>query len=143
MKSKRASSGKHIRAKGGTKVKRSPTGLLLAAVGVIVVLLLVVYFTIASSYKGRFLGRTTINGLNCSGKTAQEVNTAMNLQAKNYVLTLKERDGKTETINGGDIDLNLRGQRASGSPAGRHLPLRLAVVPNSRHRADRPGQHEL
>lgn len=105
MKSKRASSGKHIRAKGGTKVKRSPTGLLLAAVGVIVVLLLVVYFTIASSYKGRFLGRTTINGLNCSGKTAQEVNTAMNLQAKNYVLTLKERDGKTETINGGDIDL--------------------------------------
>ena len=41
MKSKRASSGKHIRAKGGTKVKRSPTGLLLAAVGVIVVLLLV------------------------------------------------------------------------------------------------------
>ena len=48
MKSKRASSGKHIRAKGGTKVKRSPTGLLLAAVGVIVVLLLVVYFTIAS-----------------------------------------------------------------------------------------------
>ena len=42
MKSKRASSGKHIRAKGGTKVKRSPTGLLLAAVGVIVVLLLVV-----------------------------------------------------------------------------------------------------
>ena len=52
MKSKRASSGKHIRAKGGTKVKRSPTGLLLAAVGVIVVLLLVVYFTIASSYRG-------------------------------------------------------------------------------------------
>ena len=105
MKPKRASSGKHVRARGGTKVKSSPKGLLLAAIGVIVVLLLVVYFTIASSYKGRFLGRTTINGLNCSGKTVQEVNTAMNLQAKNYVLTLKERDGKTETINGGDIDL--------------------------------------
>ena len=105
MKPKRVRSGKHVRARGGAKVKRSPRGLLLAAIGVIVVLILVVYFTIASSYKGRFLGRTTINGLNCSGKTAQEVNTAMNLQAKNYVLTLKERKGKTETINGGDIDL--------------------------------------
>ena len=105
MKPKRVRSGKHVRARGGAKVKRSPRGLLLAAIGVIVVLILVVYFTIASSYKGRFLGRTTINGLNCSGKTVQEVNTAMNLQAKNYVLTLKEREGKTETINGGDIDL--------------------------------------
>ena len=38
---------------------------------------------------------------------------------------------------------DLRGQRASGSPAGRHLPLRLAVVSDSGHRADRPGQHEL
>ena len=105
MKPKRVRSGKHVRARGGAKVKRSPRGLLLTAIGVIVVLILVVYFTIASSYKGRFLGRTTINGLNCSGKTVQEVNTAMNLQAKNYVLTLKEREGKTETINGGDIDL--------------------------------------
>ena len=49
MKPKRASSGKHVRARGGTKVKSSPKGLLLAAIGVIVVLLLVVYFTIASS----------------------------------------------------------------------------------------------
>ena len=38
---------------------------------------------------------------------------------------------------------DLRGQRASGSPAGQHLPLRLAVVPDPGHRADRPGQHEL
>ena len=105
MKPKRVRSGKHVRARGGAKVKRSPRGLLLAAIGVIVVLILVVYFTIASSYKGRFLGRTTINGLNCSGKTVQEVNTAMNLQAKNYVLTLKEREGKAETINCGDIYL--------------------------------------
>ena len=106
MKPKRVRSGKHVRARGGAKVKRSPRGLLLAAIGVIVVLILVVYFTIASSYKGRFLGRTTINGLNCSGKTVQEVNTAMNLQAKNYVLTLKEREGEDpKTINGGDIDL--------------------------------------
>ena len=69
MKPKRVRSGKHVRARGGAKVKRSPRGLLLAAIGVIVVLILVVYFTIASSYKGRFLGRTTINGLNCSGKS--------------------------------------------------------------------------
>ena len=120
MKPKRVRSGKHVRARGGAKVKRSPRGLLLAAIGVIVVLILVVYFTIASSYKGRFLGRTTINGLNCSGKTVQEVNTAMNLQAKNYVLTLKEREGKTETINGGGnhpthLDKRQMGERKDGS----------------------------
>lgn len=107
MKRKQKNPGKHTRAKSGTAVKGDVRAkrLLLLAVGMIVVLLLVVYLTIAHSYQGRFLGRTTINGLNCSGKTASEVNTAMNLQASNYVLTLKERDGLTETISGGDIDL--------------------------------------
>ena len=44
----------------------------------------------------------------------QEVNTAMNLQAKNYVLTLKEREGKTETIN---IDVDEQCKECGGSGA--------------------------
>lgn len=105
MKVKRRSPGKHTRTSSAVQTKAKNKGLIIGAVAVVIVVFLVVFFTIANSYRGRFLNRTTINGLNCSGKTVEEVNTALNLQAQNYILTLRERDGRNETIGGGEIDL--------------------------------------
>lgn len=56
--------------------------------------LLIVYF-----YKGVFVVNTWINGVYCTGKTVEEVNTELLLQTKAPFLTIQNADGEQEQIN--------------------------------------------
>lgn len=56
------------------------------------------------------MNHTYINGVNCSGKTVAEVNDALNEKAKNYSLTLKERENGSENIAGKEIALTYADQ---------------------------------
>jgi hypothetical protein len=94
----------------GVQVKSRRKVLYIGAAAMVLAVVLVVFFTIANSYRGRFLNHTTINGVNCSGKTVEEVNSALNEQAQNYSLKLKEREGQEETITGKEINLTYADQ---------------------------------
>lgn len=56
-------------------------------------------------FQDRFYFRSYINGVNYSGKTVKDVEMEMAVQVQNYVLTLKGKDGVTDTIRGKDIRL--------------------------------------
>lgn len=94
----------------GVQVKSRRKALYIGAAAMVLVVVLVVFFTIANSYRGRFLNHTVINGVNCSGKTVEEANNALNEQVKNYSLTLKEREDVSETITGKEISLTYEDQ---------------------------------
>lgn len=91
-------------------MKSRRKALYIGAAAMVLVVVLVVFFTIANSYRGRFLNHTVINGVNCSGKTVEEANNALNEQVKNYSLTLKEREDVSETITGKEISLTYEDQ---------------------------------
>ena len=91
-------------------MKSRRKALYIGAAAMVLVVVLVVFFTIANSYRGRFLNHTVINGVNCSGKTVEEANSALNEQVKNYSLTLREREDVSETITGKEISLTYEDQ---------------------------------
>ena len=88
-----------------SKSKKNSKALVFGAIAMVLALIFVVYFTIASSYNDRFLSRTKIDGVDASGKTVDEVMTILNDQSRNYTLTLKERANEEESITGKDISL--------------------------------------
>ena len=110
MRNKNQNPETKVQKDGGVQVKSRRKTLYIGAVAMVLVVFLVVFFTIANSYRGRFLNHTTINGVNCSGKTVEEVNNALNEQAQNYSLTLKEREDVTETLTGKEISLTYADQ---------------------------------
>lgn len=80
-------------------------GLTYGGVGLLLVLL-ILYFLLSIYYNRHFYINTVINGVKASNMTVEEVKTAINENAKSYVLTLEERDNKTERIYGDGIDLH-------------------------------------
>lgn len=78
------------------------------AVGAAVLILLAgggVYAAMGHRYNKVFFPNTQINGINASGKTVQEVELLISAGVQDYVLTIEERDGKTEEISRKDINL--------------------------------------
>lgn len=74
-----------------TLIKRSL--LILVLVGI------VGYFSIAHFYKDVFMVNTWINGVYCTGKTVNEVNTELLLKTKAPFLTIVGRSGNIGEIN--------------------------------------------
>lgn len=70
--------------------------------------ILLVYLGFSFFFMNHFYFRTKINDVSFSGKTVEDVENYMKQQVSNYILTLKERDGKTETIQGTAIDLQYK-----------------------------------
>lgn len=64
------------------------------------------YVGMAQKYKTAYLPNTQVNGLDVSGKTAEEVKTLISEETGAYVLKLEERGGKTEQITGESIGLH-------------------------------------
>lgn len=110
MRNKNQTPETEVRQSEGVQVKSRRKALYIGAAAMVLVVFLVVFFTIANSYRGRFLNHTIINGVNCSGKTVEEVNSALNEQVQNYSLTLKEREDVTESITGKEISLTYADQ---------------------------------
>ncbi len=69
---------------------------------------LFVCFCLLHSYTaGHFLPGTRINGIDVSGMSISQVRNELTERCGQYVLNIYEADGKTETIKGSDIDLEI------------------------------------
>ena len=72
----------------------------------IMIPVIIVFFAMAGYagmsyyYSDRFFRGTTINGINCSGKTSEEAEQAVAKKAEDYLLEVKARKLKSQSING-------------------------------------------
>ncbi len=83
------------------KMKRILLGILIAYA----VLLMGAYFIGVFYYSKHFYPGSQINGIECTGKTVAEAEKAMKSQIAGYMLVLKERGDKVESINASQIDM--------------------------------------
>ena len=75
------------------------------ATGVVVALLVAIYFAVAMLYSDKFLMGTTVNGIDCAGDTVEEVRSMLQKEVEEYTLTIETRDGATEVVKGTDIGI--------------------------------------
>ncbi len=73
--------------------------LLRRMVLVFLLICLMGYLAIVYFYKNVFMVNTWINGIYCTGKTVEEVNTELLLQAEAPFITIINQYGETEVIN--------------------------------------------
>lgn len=75
--------------------------------GIIILLfaLIVIYIGFSIYFKNRFYLGSSINSVSVAGKTVQEADDTISSEVQNYVLSIEERDGKTEEIKASDIGL--------------------------------------
>lgn len=86
------------------KRKKTKNLILIIVLLVILVGALVAIFFIGNwYYSKRFLPNTTINGVDVSDKTADEVRYALQDKIREYTLTLQERGGASEKITGDQL----------------------------------------
>ncbi|MGN0482292.1 MAG: L,D-transpeptidase family protein [Lachnospiraceae bacterium] len=78
---------------------------ILITAGIVILALLGVYLGVSFYFQSHFLPNTTVNGIESSRKTAEEVKNIIRRQASDYTLTLELREGKSEQINGEQIGL--------------------------------------
>lgn len=84
--------------------KRSRKAVKILGIGT-AVFILAVYGAGVLYFQDRFLPGTTINGEAAGGKDAAYMKGIVKKLAETYSLIIEEKDGKTETIEGEDIDL--------------------------------------
>ena len=103
----KANSPKHRkrsrRTSGGFPARKA--GII--AGGVIGVLVLL-YLGISVFFMSHFYINTTINGKDFSGRSASSVEAYIKEQVKDYKLTIKEQDSKSDVIKGSDISLQYK-----------------------------------
>ena len=58
---------------------------------------------LGQKYKRVYFPNTTINGLDVSGLTPEEIKDRITAETSGYTLTLQERGGASEVISGSDI----------------------------------------
>lgn len=97
---------KHGRERAAEKSFQLRSVLLLsAAAGVFLCFLL--YGILAMRFRDTFFPKTIVNGIDASGMDAEELAQAIIKKSDKYSLTLVERDGKQEKIDGGRIGLHV------------------------------------
>src|SRR5699024_8420927 len=67
--------------------------------------LVFVYLGIAAYFSSHYLFNTEINGHDMTGKTVKQAEELLKEDIDEYVLELKEIDGSSETISGGEAGL--------------------------------------
>ncbi len=65
-----------------------------------------VYVVMGQKYRQVYFPNTTVNGLNVSGLTPEETKKRIAEETSGYTLTIQERGGETEVIQGTDIGLH-------------------------------------
>lgn len=78
---------------------------VLFCLATVVSCLVVIYLIMTVFFSSHFFFRTSINGIDVSGKSNKTVQNLMAAKAGEYSLTIKERNDITENINGTDISL--------------------------------------
>lgn len=98
-----------VRPKTRSRRRRFPVKAgAIAAAGLLVILAGTagVYIYKGQKYKDAFFQNTTINGINASGKTIEEVKALIASEIDGYTLTIHKRGGETEQITKEDINLH-------------------------------------
>lgn len=88
-----------------TEVKKNPKKKIIIGLLIGVCSLVVIYLGVSLFFVSHFRYGTTVNGVNASGKTVEEVKNEITDKSQNYQLTLGKRDGSTEVIKSTDIGL--------------------------------------
>ncbi len=92
--------------KQGAKTKRSSTPVVILLIFIILLALLAgLYYMASRYYANRFPNGTTINGIDVSNMTVDNVKERLNDQTQGYSLTISERDGGKEIITAAQIDM--------------------------------------
>lgn len=92
------------------KKKLSKLAIILLSVGAAVLLALTVgYLLVSKHYDNKFFMRTTVNSIECSNMTVQDVESVLQKQVEQYVLTIVKSDGSNEQIKATDIDMKYVG----------------------------------
>lgn len=73
--------------------------------GSVIGALLVIYVGVSLYFTNRFLPGTKLNDRKVAGYTAEKVKNEITDEIHSYVLQIRERDNKEESIAGSDIDL--------------------------------------
>lgn len=91
---------------GGEKVKKKHKGLKIT--GLVLAMLAVTagcaYAGVSYYYSDKFFEGTVINGIDCSGLTAYEVEQLIAEKVENYSVQISSRNLETQTIYGDQID---------------------------------------
>lgn len=91
-----------------TKRKEQPKKRkILLIVLAVVIVLAAAYLIVGFYFTRHFLPGATVNGMDCSGKTADEVEEMIREDVAGYSLELSERTGEKETVRGSDVDLKV------------------------------------
>lgn len=86
------------------KAKTSPIVYVLI-LALLLLFLVGSYALAVQFYTGRFPNKTTVNGIDVSNMTLDNAKSAVASQIQSYTLTIKEKDGNTETLTARDIGL--------------------------------------
>ncbi len=87
-----------------TRRKKTPVGLIiLILLLALLILLAAAYLLIANYYTTHFLPNTTVNGADCSGKTAEYLQEKNTRTGEEYLLTVYDRDGNKYLLKGMDF----------------------------------------
>lgn len=78
---------------------------VLIASGVLVGILLIIYIGISVYFMNHFFFGATINDIKVSGSSVEDAQKKIDQKLSEYVLTIIERDGTTETITAEEVDL--------------------------------------
>lgn len=106
---KKGTNNKGIKNKSKTirNKKRSKAKRIVLTIAILSLLsFLVLYFSLSFYYSKHFFLNTTMNKVNVSNMSKKQAEDAMNEEIKCYLLTLKERNDKSENLYGYDIDLH-------------------------------------
>lgn len=98
----KGNSGKQEEKNAGRKIAVAVGGAVLTAA----VAAGAVYVGMGQKYKRVYFPNTTINGLDVSGLTPDEVKKQITDETSGYTMIVQERGGENEAIRGSDIDLH-------------------------------------
>lgn len=87
------------------KAKNSKKKIAIIVLTVTVVLIMV-YLALGIYFNSHFWFRTVINGMNCSGKSIEQVESIITEEINDYQLKLEGRQGETEVIESTAISLH-------------------------------------
>lgn len=96
--------GNRIKKRGKIQMKKKKK-ILLAIAGALLVLMIVAYAANALHFSRHFYSGTTINGIDSTELTAEEVKEKLAQKTEDYVLNLIRMDGTSESISAGQISL--------------------------------------
>ena len=85
-------------------IRMKKTGMLVRIALMAAVLILLPAQAVLADDTTRFVPGTKVNGIGIGGLTVDEAKAQIEgFYSAEYKLTIKERDGKTETLKGGDV----------------------------------------